>query len=64
MGWVAGPLDVACAQVELLGVCMEHKPWMLVLEFMPYGNLKSVLQVRSRQWRKGDYGHAMVWFWF
>ncbi|EDQ90246.1 uncharacterized protein MONBRDRAFT_31987 [Monosiga brevicollis MX1] len=30
--------------VELVGVCMERKPWMLVLEYMAYGNLKSLLE--------------------
>eukprot|EP00045_Choanoeca_perplexa_P009819 m.96017 g.96017 ORF g.96017 m.96017 type:complete len:547 (+) comp15040_c0_seq1:195-1835(+) len=30
--------------VTFIGACLEHKPWLLVLEFMSYGNLKSVLQ--------------------
>eukprot|EP00730_Choanoeca_flexa_P017562 TRINITY_DN8474_c0_g1_i1.p1 TRINITY_DN8474_c0_g1~~TRINITY_DN8474_c0_g1_i1.p1 ORF type:complete len:546 (+),score=132.55 TRINITY_DN8474_c0_g1_i1:188-1825(+) len=30
--------------VSFIGACLEHKPWLLVLEFMPYGNLKNVLQ--------------------
>lgn len=34
--------------VSLLGVCMKQRPWMLILEAMTYGNLKSCLQVCCR----------------
>ncbi|EGD81410.1 TK/HMTK protein kinase [Salpingoeca rosetta] len=30
--------------VRILGVCMNDSPWLLVLEYMPYGNLRSFLQ--------------------
>ena len=41
------PDGTVWVQVTFIGACLEHKPWLLVLEFMPYGNLKSVLQVRA-----------------
>ncbi|EDQ85288.1 uncharacterized protein MONBRDRAFT_34315 [Monosiga brevicollis MX1] len=30
--------------VKLVGVCFEHRPWLCVLEIMPYGDLRKVLQ--------------------
>eukprot|EP01147_Barroeca_monosierra_P005050 gene5050-8757_t len=30
--------------VEIIGVCMQKAPWLLVLEYMPFGNMRSFLQ--------------------
>ena len=31
--------------VALAGVCATQRPWLCVLEFVPYGDLKEVLKV-------------------
>lgn len=30
--------------VRLVGVCVQDRPWLIVLELMPYGDLRKVLQ--------------------
>ena len=33
-------------QVEQIGVAVQQRPWLAVLEYMPYGDVRSVLMVR------------------
>ena len=32
--------------VSIIGVAVQQAPWLVVLEFMPYGDLRAVLQVQ------------------
>ena len=32
-------------QVQMIGVAVQQAPWLVVIEFMPYGDLKGVLEV-------------------
>ena len=35
--------------MQVLGVCIDHQPYMMVLEFLENGDLKSFLQKHGRE---------------
>src|SRR5579863_2992302 len=34
--------------VQLRGICIDQRPYMMILEFMPGGSLSALLQVKNR----------------
>eukprot|EP01147_Barroeca_monosierra_P009266 gene9266-1543_t len=49
--------------VSLVGVCVEHMPWLVVLELMRYGDIKSVLIAANEKGIQLNYAeqlHLMV----
>ena len=34
--------------VNLVGVCVVQQPWLVVLEYLPYGDLRNVVEVVCR----------------
>ena len=45
-------LKVIGVQVQMVGVAVQQAPWLVVIEFMPYGDLKGVLEVH---WVQRDH---------
>lgn len=50
------PNNVLKIQVQLIGVSVNHMPWLVVQEFMRFGDLRNVLTVRHLQQRVGKKG--------
>ena len=45
-------------QVQVLGVCIETEPFLMVLEFLENGDLKTFLQKSGRQ--KTDFDKLLL----
>ena len=38
--------------VRMIGVAIQQKPWLCVLEFMYYGDLRAAVLVREKGWEE------------